>query len=446
MRKLATLTLAAAGSNDKLDRGRLTLEKGKKMPGLWLKASIRVKNVSAGALAMTDAQRQALLELLILSMTYGKNGAFQPFQAQPWTRIQREARRCYGTELEGYSDSTDGLATSIAAGATDILVLWMLIPTGRLWFAGHARQDDLAMGRSQAATVELEVRRARQDVIAAGLFQLDGAITIDVIPHEVSAKGDRFCPIPAYIDVDESNKRAVLPDGLPLAIVERSAVHASSALTNLSLKIDGEVIHDQVSPGELITEFNDVPNLPAEASTADRETLLYAIPPGRRFDELPTGSPAIVQNVKDLPTIKLGYLFVPIYPQAQIEDEIDNAATSLRRKPIRAVSLADVDGHPTPHRMRFASGFQLFDQDDREFEQFAGYVAQPGRKGDFTAPPTVLRRAKAMFDEHKANGEEKSASYVAKQLAVSAPGAVQSGRGFRAALSTVLGRVDGWFR
>jgi hypothetical protein len=442
MRKHATLTLPADGNQAKLERGKLDIERGKAMRGLRLKLTIPVANTSGGDGALAAADRETLLDDFQFNVSYGSRGQWKPFAAVKGARIHREARAAYGSEIEGYADTTTGLAQTISNGATDTLVCYLPIPLGAWWWLDQV--NHLGMGRSQAATLELEIRRLAS-AIKTG-FAISGSVTAEVIPDLVSAKGDRWSFGPEYLERDETDKTARFPDGLPLRLSERTAVHASSSLTNIDVGIDDEVIHSQVSPAELITEYNDSPLLPAIASLADVETLLYSPAHPVRFVDLPSGSVHVTQNVKNLATALYSLLYLPIPTAEEIATEVEYIATVIRKKTIRAVSLPTVEGWRIPTRLRPYVPFVLFDEDDREFEQFPGLVAEPGRRADITCPSSYLAAAKGAYGAHKAKGENKAASAIIKEVAVAIPGAVQSGRGFRRNRSDILLRVEGFFR
>ncbi|MFZ5469467.1 MAG: hypothetical protein ACOZIN_08525 [Myxococcota bacterium] len=431
MKRVTSLTLAAAGANQKMERGELLLRKGKKMPGIRCKVTVPVKNAGGGAAAMTDAERQELLDELTVNLNYGRAGDFKVYQAQTLKSIQRVARECYGSEFEGYGDSSTGLAKSIGAGATASLVFWAIIPTGRFWKLGPQHQDRRACGRSQAKTIELEFIRSSATGAFSGSFSIDGQVTVDIYPHEVSAKGDRYSVLPEFLYIEENKLTAVLPAGLPLYIGDRNAAHASAAFTNLTVKVDEEVIHDQVSAADLLIPNLDVPNTPSESQVTDRETFIYAPEPGVEMWSLPTGTPTVTQNTRDVTTMKLAYLYVPVYPTDKLQQEFEHIAANVRPKALRAASLHVIDGEEVPDRLKFAEPAMLLDRDDREWEQAGGFtVLEPGKPGQVMMPVSAVQRAKAAVAMHAAAGETKAAQHVMRTFAGAVPGAVPSPRGY----------------
>jgi hypothetical protein len=166
MRKIETLTLSAAGATQQLKKGSIAIPKGKKLMGLRCKVTIPVKNTSGGAAAMSDTERQALLALLACNVKWGRAGKYVPFSNVTWARMQRIARMAYGSELEGYSNSTDGLATSMANNATTNETFYFLIPLGK-WAGWRGQQNRLGMGRTQARSLSSVVARTPSPPMAA---------------------------------------------------------------------------------------------------------------------------------------------------------------------------------------------------------------------------------------------------------------------------------------
>ena len=444
MRKITQLLLDAVGAQRELLQGAIKIPKGKKLVGLLLKTTFPVANTSGGALTLTDAQRQTLLNCLQFDVKYGKEKGFQPYIAQGGARLQREYRYAFGSELELYADTVTGLANEVANGATESCAVYQGVPLGRMWMLPEKDRMVFGMGRSQAATLEVTVRRI-SNVIAAGLA-ISGDVTLDVFPVLESCKGDRWGIVPEYREHDRTEDEVELEESLPLRISERTAAtHAASALTRVSVRIDDEVILDQMNPQDSIVPYNDVPNVPAAASLTDRETILYRLQPGDQMERLPTGRPLIRQDTKDLATIKLAYLRVPIYGSDKLNAEMEGVTETTRKKELKGVSQSAFDGVKLPQRLKPFEGFVLVDRDDREYEQLPGIRVLPGQRASLHIPASIEAAAKSQFNAHKAAGEPKSAENVAKQLAAMVPGAVPSGRGFNNGSSGLLARVRSFF-
>lgn len=443
MRKLTTITLSAQGVTQKMEKGKFTIEPGKQARNCRLKVSIPVANTTGSGAALSDTQKQTLLSVFLLTVRYGANGSRQPYQAIGFDRIQREFRYASNSEIEGYSDTSTGLGKTVANGATNTLVFYLPIPLGLQWWMGGQR-NFWGMGPSQASTFELEIRRSGSDTIATG-WAINGSVSIDVIPDIQPVGTDRWSPCPEYVEQNETDKTVRLPDGLPLRISERTAVHASSTLTNVSVFVGDLSVHDQVSPSELISQYNDSALLSSAGLITDRETLLLSYNDDNQFSDLPTGAPRVVQNVKDLATFQAGYLYCPVVSAEDMQNEIRNVAWNVRKQRIRAVSLAAVNGLKVPDRLLPFVPFCFFAEGDPEFEQFPGIECAPGAQPFLFVPPSVKARASQMRAAHQASGAARAAEEVVRQVAAAIPGAVQGSGGFDKGSSPILAAVRAHF-
>lgn len=427
-KKIGSLELAADGSTKFVLQGALRIPKGKECIGIAMKTTFPVANATGGNLAsgLSDARKQTMFDNFEFSLSYGRDKDVKPFIAILGSRLHREFRYAFGTELELYSDTTNGLHKAMNNGTTTNADCWLVMPTGYFWQLAKKRRA-MGMGRSQCLTVELEVKR-KSSLIDTNIT-LSGTVTMQVYPVLRTAKGDRWNHVPHYREYDRTEDEVTLPEGLPLRISERTAAHASSSLTKFSEWIDDEEIHQQISAADAITPFNDQARAPSAASITDRETLLYWLEEDSALEDLPTGKPRIRQDTKDLATIKLGYLYIPIEADRGVAMELEHVVQEHRRKELRAVKSDLLDGAPAPIRMRPFLPAVFVDRDDREFEEFPGPVASPGKRVEYTIPESVLSRAKAAYADKKAKGENKAADQVVREVVAAVPGAVTSARG-----------------
>ena len=426
MKVTHTLSLPASGNQDTLKRRTLDLPKGRLMQGLVLRFAGNINKSDAGNTTLSDAQKQALFNLFRISANYGKGGQHKFIKAMLMARTQAIARRAYGSEMELYTDATDGLGKQIAASGNTAVAFYMLVPTGKDWlYEPEIRQG---MGRSQAKTLELTIKR-EADVIA-GTLSLNGTWTIDVIPDDVACKGDQWHVIPEYEEDDSTEKTVKTSPGLHKQVIERTAVHASTSLTNITVKCDDEELVDQLAPSRIIRQLNDSARMLSAGLTSDRDTLIVDFTPEQRWEDLPTGVVSIRQNVKDLATFKIGDYFQPLKSQDEWKKDLAHVATDLREKTIRAVSLADVQGREIPDRLRPYYGYVLVDSDDAEFERFGGFVAAPGSDPEPFVPKGLADRARAAVADHLSKGETKAAEAVVRRVAAQVPGAIEHPRGF----------------
>jgi len=430
-KKIGSLTLATVGISDKVKQGQLEIAKGKLMKALICKMTIPVQNTTGGNAALSDAQKQALLDLFEMNFMFGQGKEFQPYVSQRLSRIHKEARRAFNSEIEGYTDTTTGLGQTITNGATANCVVYLPIPTGFLWDLPATERHLFGIGRSQAKTVEFELKRLSSTIAAN--WAVNGTVTVELYPHYDSCKGDVWGLVPHYKERDETNDTVVFAseDGLPLEVRERTATHAATALTNVSVWVDDEEIHDQVGPAEIIRELNDDCLLAAAGLITDRETILMKPLAGTSLRWLQTGKVKVKQNKKDLATIKLGLLYVPIVGDDVLQKQIQAVAgAKYRAKPIKAASAALFQGLDLPTRTQALPAFVIYDTDDREYQQLPGYTASPNGPAPVLAvPETLVAMAKGKAGRHADAGEKAVADKVAKDLTAMVPGGVANGRG-----------------
>lgn len=447
MKRIHTIELTGAGSRKTMTRGSvLELDKGRKMSGMRLKFTVPVNNTTGGAVALSDAQKQALLDQLSFWVNYGSSGQHKAFEAEPGSRMHREARFAYGSEIEGYTDTVTGLQRSLPNTATTNVTFYLPIPLGKLWFLPPEAQRLFGMGRSQARTLQIEI--ALNGLAIAANLAINGTVTAQFFPETESCKGDPWGAVPHFRKFDSTSDTVSLTEGVPLRIVERTNVHASSALTNFGLKIGEEVIHESVSPQDTITEYNDNAYANAAGSLVDRETILYALAPGLDLRELPAGSPQFRQYTKDMSTVQLAQLFLPVLEKGDIEDALAFAVSAgARKKELKAVTIAAARGIALPERLAPVLGVVFFDTQDGEWERFGGLKRAPGDASASVVIPEGLRdRAQKLFKLHDAANEKKAAESVVKAVTATIPGGVPSLTGFGAGASPFIDRVRGLIR
>jgi len=424
------LTLNTANVAQKVKRGTFELAKGKLMDVLLCKVTVPIANASGGATALTASQRKTLLARFLLTMTYGRNGHRKPFNACSLQKMRNLGRFAVGQDVHGWSDATTGLAKNLPNGQTTAVTFWSLIPTGALHQLRGGRKAWVGIGRSQASTIELDLLFSNA-TIDTGLT-ITGNVVAEFVPLGKSVKGDRASYIAEYAEFEEKDKVAKLPPGLPLLITEQSAAHAASVLSSFDLNIDGEAIHANISAADALVELEGVNSeLSAEASITDEVTVLYAVVPGQEWRDLPTGAPRFEQLVKDLSSVTIGYYYVPIVESDKVKLDCATFA-NFRNKALRCALVSAVEGYTYPDRLAFAEPFLNLDQDDVEFEKVAGLYAQPGTDNVAESmPPTVMKRGRAMYNQHVEEGEGKSADAILKALARATPGGVQDARGLK---------------
>ncbi|QRN92840.1 hypothetical protein JRI60_26895 [Archangium violaceum] len=449
MKSISTLTLTGPNTSDMLARGKLDLDENRLMQGIRCKVTFPIQNTSGGAITLSDTQKQSLLDGFRVKLSYGKSNRRIPYNLLSLTRMQRIARLLLGSEWEGYTNSSTGLARSLTNGTTTQCVLWVVIPTGYLWNDRDFVRF-FGVGRYQAKTMQLEWKRGTDSLPSGCAF--NGNITVEVFPDDFSCAKyhNRFTYLPEWQEVDEIDKVARLPRGLPLYLSEDSAVQLSTVLSNIEVRIGEDVLYTDMSAIDGMIQKLDVPNAPGESYLNDRETPLYwPLTPDVRIKDLPAGEPRLRQITKTLGTAKFRGLIMPIPGEDEVREDIqDVAGKTIANKTLRAVNLARVLGlQDYPDHLHAYAPMVFFDQTEPEFEQYAGLVSDAGRlfeTGEAASvfiPASLLERARGAYAQYRANGEAQSAEGVAQQLALQLPGAVQDVRGFASRGSRTLDDV-----
>ena len=446
MIKTNTMSVSAVGAPAVLQAGQLEIPKGWKARGLRLKTTMTIANSRAASdtTALTAAQKEALLADFQFTLKYGKEKHRVPFNAATGKECHWLSRLCCGTELQGYADSSTGLAKTLTANGNTTVVFYQYLPTGRFYLYDDA-DDEAAMGRTQLKTCELTVALT-SDAIATGLAVNFGTVTLEVMPDLVSDKGDHWSYVPEFQRVTVTDRVVRLADGLPLLLLESTAVHASTSMTSVKVEVGEQLVHNTVSPAELVIDYTDSPlsELTSLGLLTDVVTVLYAPRPGDRFRTMPTGQLRFEQLVHNLSSAALGYYFMPFVDEMRVRADVGEVAR-LRGKPVRAVSLGALLGAREPYRLRPFRGFVSLDSEDADFELYSGLYADNARPSGATAsaPPTTLAGARARYAHHKGQQEDMRALKVLEEVTAAVPGGVPSSRGFNKGGSLAFAEVRG---
>ena len=440
LHKVKVLSVPRLSGSQSVGKGDFLIPKGKVMPAIRAKFQVVLNKSDAGTATFSAAEKKNLLAHFTLTLKVNGRPIFNQVTFKRLRLLQRIA---YGTEVCKFSEATVGLGSTIAA-STDTTVQWTsIIPTGRLWQLGHKRRDHFAMGRSQAAMMELTIQSAasQPDLPGTTVTIKDTNVVVTLYAETVSAKHDRIRPIPEYIQRTSSSIEEVFEDGLPIALTEGAAVHASTSLNEVQVSIDGEPIVDGgVDPDDALDALQDEPNFASESDVSDDETLLYMASPVDSLEGMASGRLKFRQPRKDLASMDLHFYYVPVYSRDEIEGLVQLAATRMRAKPLLAVSEYALSSEKHSSRLQPFFGEVLFDQDDAEFSEYPGLIASPGgSKPTVALPKGVAERAKVAA----ASKDGAAASAVAKTVAYAVPGAVQSGRGLSKGSSSIFAQLKG---
>ena len=278
-----------------------------------------------------------------------------------------------------------GFAQNFGAGPT-AFELSVRIPLCLLWQLMDGKSDAagvgvFGMGPTQAALVSMVFRRLNVASAMPAGFSLSGALSIDVGPDQHPSRYNRACIIPRWHQFSESDRTAEFPGlaGLPLAIVERSALHAASVLSDCGLRIDDLELFDKVSVQKGTAYTDELPHLPAEADIRDRETVLYVIPPNARLENIPRGRRASSSTAHAAHRGAGPLLRGAAHPGPR--GGRGEGARAPAGRTINAVSLATVLGLNVPSNVVPFLGWALFTDDAAEFEKWPGAALRPRGEG-----------------------------------------------------------------
>lgn len=440
MRILTSLSVAGSKGTVTLRRGDFLLDDYTNAIAMRVRVKHDLNNANAAA-ALTDQQRQDFLAGLSLDLNYGSNGQHKPLAALGFNRVQLMARILGGSEIEGYSDAATGLARNFTGASTVEYVL--RVPLSMLWQdpqnGTRGGAGVFGMGPTQAKTVQAQFR-VNSPTLPAGWTLTN--TTFEIIPEDVPSRLDRWVPVPTWYENTFATKSAVLPAGLPLFVGELSAAHAASVLTNITTKIDGLVLIDQMGVKDYLSRLNDVPNFPAEALVTDRVTVLYTVPPAAKVSELPTGTPVITQNVQTLANAQFCCVYLPLHSDAEVSANVA-AAAELVGNTVHAVNLAAALGVTVQKHVSGFLGFAVLRSDDAEAERFPSLKCAPKGQPAVYLPASAVAALAVRYRQRIAGGETNAADDEVKSFAAMVPGAQPTPRGFSSRTGPVVEAIRG---
>jgi hypothetical protein len=431
MKRLLALSVAGLGGNAIIDRDKIIVPKGKKLAGLRIFITAYIANASGGGIALSATDRANIIDHCLGSFTmkYGRDGERVPYNIVPGSRLRFAERFITGCEMSGYANTTDGLASTIAASATNQAVRYChSIPFQTPWFLTDAQVGDFAMGATQALDLWCELKRAgTAPTLTANLSLGSNAFTYDILPDLVDAPdGDVWCEVPHYLEKDEVGQTARSPEGLIFGVFDRNATQAATAITEYNLSIGDTKIHENAQPRWVRDLELDTVNFPSGADVADTYTVLYK---PRMYDDvkqLPKGIAFVDQPKVDVATIKATYVYVPpISPESaaaalmQVSKRTNRAVKGITVNAYRAKSVPD-------SHVPFTGMVLKFD-DNSHFHNAVGLLATPNGVAPHI-PDTLAAQAKGAVAMAKGKGSEREAAYgqraVSKNISKAIPGAI----------------------
>jgi hypothetical protein len=337
MRLGNTLTFAGTGTLA-FNAGDIVVNRKKKCPMLALKCVIPIKNSTGGSAALTFAQVLSFFAGFLLTMTYGTQGR-QPYVGTDFGTLLQIARDQVGDYWPGAND-TNNMTATVGNGATKSATVYVQIPTGYRWKDGDTQQLG-GIGPYQASTMQLAVQWASTTLPAS--WSINGNITMQLVYLEVDSDGEAWDFIPEYRQQQSAQSQIDGADGLTLVAFEKTAAASGSALTNVTVSVEGAEypFHDQVAAADILAEYQADPELPTAAQFSDTYTPLISYNTRRKEREYVPGKPHFRQNgaIQLTPWV-VGQLYRPAVSEAEVAAEVTAAAKALKRE-VRAVYLAD---------------------------------------------------------------------------------------------------------
>lgn len=427
MTKGVSKTLTGTNTQATFSRGEFVVRQFTNAIAATLKVRVSLTKASGDA-ALTMAQRRTFLEGFDLSLSYGANQQHKPYNKLSWLKLAELTRFGLGSYIEGLTDSSTGLARTIASTATEV-TFYLRVPFTALGWQDQGRLNLFGVGPTQARTIVIELRELTPELPTN--FAISGSVTVDIIADEEPSAHDRWSLIPEFLEVTETNRIAQsLPPGLHALIFDRQAAHASNSYSDVTLTMDGLGILDKVSLTEAITSYrNTRAYFPSEADLSDYWTLIYAVPPGMQLNQLPTGKPVFTQNTHSVATMQLSLWYYPVKDEAAINLDVQEMAR-LRGESVHVIVGAEPLGfRDAPKAIRFALPFIIASPRDREAQEY------PSRVGTGSAPPfvyvpeTVAKAVAARTAVQLGNKEYAAAENTVQAATLTVPAAVQSTRG-----------------
>jgi hypothetical protein len=417
-------TLVSDGEEFVIEQGRISIPKGKALKGIFLVTDCTI--VAGSTAVMTAAEKRNFFNAFLFDVRYGAAKQHIVFASVGGDIVRQEARFAAGRDVDGVSNDSSGLQQSFGTTPKACRVI-QFIPLGLLARLQQSQRKLFGMGRSQAASAEIKIKRNTS--VITGNFSLTGNVTLQAWPYFESRKGDVNGLVPEFsILTTSSNAPIVDKPGLVLRFAERTAAAAASTLANLTVKIDEEVYSENAAPADILRESKQAPSYSTHFTLEDVETPLIDQPEVLDLRLMQTGRPQLIQGTVNLATVNLGLLTVPIKPAGMIKADISDAA-KFRNKPVKAVNGSLMEGLDLPERTKALPFYQLADADDSE-TKFPGLAAD--RSGnvviDFGGYKAL---ANAQRDQLLAQGNRVAAEKTMKQLAAMVPGAAIDGRGIR---------------
>lgn len=421
MRKLDTLTFSGANITQSIAKGKIVVNKGKRLPWLELEMACTLAN-SGSTAALTLAQALAFLAAFSITIRYGTKGRLV-FSNTLFTKIRILSRYMLGCGWPGVDDAAatvSGLRTSVTGSGTQAVKWYVQIPLGYCWLDDQFK-DISGVGSYQASTMSIDISRGA-DVLPSGFTVSGGGVTAQLVMPERPCAFEIWERIPELKESNESNNIATVNGGLPYLVAETSATSTASSLTNVSVRVAGETIHDQVNAQEIATQYTSDPELTALANVSADWTVLLAYDTRDRLREMPSGGVEIQQNVKDLSSMALLHYYRPSISEQDIYDEVWDAAKNLHRE-VRAVNYTEAIGQAdTPDSVAAFMPLALMTGSEADAKNLPSIRATENSAPAPYLPPSLKNAVYTAARNNQASGNQGAATHQVARIVARIPG------------------------
>lgn len=451
--KIKTLSLPGANQADQVNEGEFLLAPGRILRGVVLNFVGNLNNSSASTATLTAASKLALLNIFQVLVGWGRSQRFKTFNYAKGGDIRECSREVRATEVDRYSDSTIGLGQTLNGSGTNSgntqVTFRLYVPLGRYWKDAKS-QNWFGMGVAQAKTMVIQVKRLADAGLQSNI-STQGTWTVDVVPDDVPNKSKHdqlFWPpvLTPQMNVAAYNKQ--LDDGLYLYVVEQSAAHASTSITQLTVDVGDFRVMNAFDPQIWLDFLDDEYAFSGAPNIVDTDTVIFRQRDDQAVDDWTVGGVYMEQPARNLNPMKLMAYYFPIIDEASIEDTLQYLVDS--KEVGSTTTLKGVAGHAVFRNMRSAPEklvpflpIALIEKGTSAYDKYPGMVASPGMGApQIKIPKTVTSTVVNRIAGANANGASGTAELAAKSLALTIPGAVQHSKGIGFAPSKAVAAVS----
>lgn len=429
--------------------GEIKADPNTNVKSIRVPCTMKINATTNPAAALNATKIKAIFDGLFVRFSTGPNTGRDGdrdkiFDYDPVTTILRALKQEIQRTFDGYSDTTDGLGMTLAAGA-NYVNFTIELPTGHVEQIQPV-QGLFGMGPGQLATADFKLKMG-----ADPLHDADANLAIEYIDFEVgpgdeeACAGDQWCdpPIVVLKDGTSTQDTISLDDGCWLAVNDRNATLSANGFGAVTVDVgEGQdqynFADDPAVPNDLYKRWVSTKGVGTIEDLSGEVTPLYNWA-ATRFKNVRTGPIRIKQrkpNGGNLVTFKLeGYGFVPRSTD-KVKEAVKLMATKLPKgSELKAIAVKALEPSiEMDPRHAWIAGFRTFTEGQTEFGSYCGWKCAPGGEPEIDIPTSRLHRAAVAYAEAQRNPIKAEADAetegVIRTLADEIPGAAPHGRGY----------------